>query len=431
MKIVTNVDMLKNQIMNLVGHLLGTEPSNPVEGQEYYNTLTHRKYYYNGTGWIACDAADAAMDGSDIVTAINASESIIDKDNLPADLRNTSGANTGDETVTTLGTKINGATAKTTPIDADMIGIMDSAASNILKKLSWANIKATLKTYFDTVYVPLTRTVNGHALSADVTVTASDVGLGSVTNNAQVKKAASSTNGYIPKWSGTSGDAIVDGYSVETTLSGGSSALPRADAVKTYVDALLGANDAMVFKGTLGSGGTITALPTTYSAGWAYKVITAATYSGKVCEIGDLIIAIVDRAGSGNLDADWTVVQSNIDGAVVGPASATDGNFPLFDGVGGKIIKNSSYSPSSFATAAHNHDGTYPKKYSAAIGNGSDTSFTLTHNLNTRDCVVCIRETSGNYEEVYADMKFPTVNSVTVAFAAAPTFNQYTVTVIG
>lgn len=56
------------------------------------------------------------------------------------------------ETTTTIGALVNGATSKTTPVDADQIGLMDSAASNVLKKLSWANIKATLKTYFDTLY---------------------------------------------------------------------------------------------------------------------------------------------------------------------------------------------------------------------------------------------------------------------------------------
>lgn len=50
------------------------------------------------------------------------------------------------------GNLINAATSKTTPIDADQVGLMDSAADNILKKLSWANIKATLKAYFDTIY---------------------------------------------------------------------------------------------------------------------------------------------------------------------------------------------------------------------------------------------------------------------------------------
>lgn len=59
------------------------------------------------------------------------------------------------ETVTTTGALINGATAKTTPVDADFVGLMDSAASNVLKKLSWANIKATLKAYFDAIYEPL------------------------------------------------------------------------------------------------------------------------------------------------------------------------------------------------------------------------------------------------------------------------------------
>lgn len=56
------------------------------------------------------------------------------------------------ETTTTVGALISGATAKTTPVDADAIGLIDSAASNILKKLTWANVKATLKTYFDTLY---------------------------------------------------------------------------------------------------------------------------------------------------------------------------------------------------------------------------------------------------------------------------------------
>jgi hypothetical protein len=51
-----------------------------------------------------------------------------------------------------VGSSIDGSTAKTTPIDADTIPLIDSAASNVLKKLSWLNIKATLKTYFDTLY---------------------------------------------------------------------------------------------------------------------------------------------------------------------------------------------------------------------------------------------------------------------------------------
>lgn len=58
-------------------------------------------------------------------------------------------------TAANFGSFINGLTGKTTPVDADYVGLMDSAASNVQKKLSWANIKATLLTYFDTKYAPL------------------------------------------------------------------------------------------------------------------------------------------------------------------------------------------------------------------------------------------------------------------------------------
>jgi len=51
-----------------------------------------------------------------------------------------------------LANAIHIATSKTTPVDADEFGGADSAASYSFKKFTWANIKATLKTYFDTLY---------------------------------------------------------------------------------------------------------------------------------------------------------------------------------------------------------------------------------------------------------------------------------------
>lgn len=48
--------------------------------------------------------------------------------------------------------QINGATAETSIADADEVGFVDASASNALKKITWANFKATLKTYFDTLY---------------------------------------------------------------------------------------------------------------------------------------------------------------------------------------------------------------------------------------------------------------------------------------
>lgn len=107
------------------------------------------------------------------------------------------------------------------------------------------------------------------------------------------------------------------------------------------INNLLSANDAMVFKGTLGTGGTITNLPVTHSAGWAFKIITAGTYAGKVCEIGDLIVAIIDRDDEDNADTDWIVLQTNLDGAVIGPAASVDDNVAIFSGTSGKLIADS------------------------------------------------------------------------------------------
>lgn len=52
-------------------------------------------------------------------------------------------------------TRISGFTAITTPADTDVMPLADVSASTS-KKITWANIKATLKTYFDALYAAKT-----------------------------------------------------------------------------------------------------------------------------------------------------------------------------------------------------------------------------------------------------------------------------------
>lgn len=49
---LSNIDLSKNEIQNAVWHKLNAVPSNPKEGQYYYNTNSKRLKYYNGTAWI-------------------------------------------------------------------------------------------------------------------------------------------------------------------------------------------------------------------------------------------------------------------------------------------------------------------------------------------------------------------------------------------
>lgn len=63
---------------------------------------------------------------------------------------------------------IHSLTAKTTPVDADETILIDSAASYDNKKVTWSNIKATLKTYFDTLYATVGSYVPYSGATGDV-----------------------------------------------------------------------------------------------------------------------------------------------------------------------------------------------------------------------------------------------------------------------
>lgn len=72
-----------------------------------------------------------------------------------------------------MASSIVGVAGKATPIDADTIPMIDSADSNKLKELTWANLKATIKTWYDSVTATLTnKTLTSPVLNTGVSGTA-------------------------------------------------------------------------------------------------------------------------------------------------------------------------------------------------------------------------------------------------------------------
>lgn len=70
-------------------------------------------------------------------------------------------------------------------------------------------------------------------------------------------------------------------------------------------------------------------------------------------------------------------------------------------------------------------------KFSTYFGDGVSKVFTITHNLDTMDAVVLIRETAGDRAMVIADVEFISNNTIEITTSNVPTSGQYTVTVIG
>ena len=72
---------------------------------------------------------------------------------------------------------LSGRDAKATIADTDAFLLADSEGENpSLMRVLWSTVKARIKGYLEAVFVPLTRTVNDKALSADIALTADDVG---------------------------------------------------------------------------------------------------------------------------------------------------------------------------------------------------------------------------------------------------------------
>lgn len=336
------IDMTKLEILNLRLQQLASDPSTPIEGLVYWNTVLHAIKAYVGASWIVFGTLDQ-------ITAPANDLSLNSKKitNLLPGVSGTDAVN-----LNQLNSLVTG--LETTP------PARAASTANV-------NIANPGTSTFDTIVL-----ANGDLLLLRAQTAPAENGL-YIFNGSGV---ALTRHPSMDVWAEVPGKMIIveQGAVYDNTIH-----LSTADP-----------------GGTLGvTAVTITMLPLTALVAGAGMFATGNTFD------------IVAAAGSGIV-----VNPDNID---IDPVNGLPINRGGFGGI--------------TAAAAKTNLG-FLTRFALTIGDNAAVSFNVDHNLNTLDVQVSIRRVSDGVD-VEADVTMSTVNRVIVAFAVAPTLNQYRVVVIG
>lgn len=478
-KFLTNIDLNSNELRNGVIHNLATDPGTGVAGQLYFNTVDQVLKIYNGTTsqWEAVGSVEFIGDAvADLLDA-----------GYGVDLTYNDGANS--LTVSNTGVVSLAGTANEVIVSASSGSVTLSLPDNI-----HVDVTGDLTGNADTATsLETARTINlGGSLSgsvsfdgtSDVTITADivadSVALGTDTTGDYVAGASASGAGISVTGSGGEGSTLTIENTGVTSLSGTSnevtvSASAGAITIGLPDDVTIGGNLGVT--GNLTVSGSVTTLNTetllvednlvtlnsnvtgtpTVDAGIEVErgdYTNTSIYWDEsenkwtVDVVGDNADAAVGTAisleGHTHVAADVTdfdtAVDAEIDDYLTGSdsISITSGSIDVtlaasasyLTKVGGLAVDKANLETALVA------DG-FPRKY--ATGNTSLTSsggvctWTVTHNLATKDVTVQVYEVAADYSQVEVDVQHTSTSAVTIKINSASTISAdtYRVVVIG
>jgi len=455
-KFLVSIDLNKNELQNAVIQNLATAPATPLAGQVYYNTSDNQLYIYNGTRWEV--AGNAVLSG---LLASRPSASTVDAGTIyyatdtylfyysdgstwtqtnafgTVTAQTSYGAASGNGSATTYARAdhTHGTPALGTATPNAIAGVTGSAGS----------ASTPSKEDHTHAFTPAADlSMAGFKLTSLATPTAD-------TDAANKGYVDSVAQGLDPKASvvaatttnGTLATAFANGQVVDgVTLATGNRILIKNQTDQTangiYTVNASGAptrstdmDNGSEFPGAFVfvEQGTVNA-----DTGWTCTNNAPVT-------LGSTNITWTQFSGAGTYTANNGVV---LNGSVF--SFAPRAGYGLQTGASGAEVKLATTSglnlSSDLAVGAGNgitvltntvaiDSAVVVSKYNTSIGDGSATSYTVTHNLNTRDVQVTLYDNTAPYAEVIADVQHTTVNTITVLFSVAPTSNQYRVVVQG
>ena len=484
-KFLTALDLGKNELQNARIQNLATDPASPVAGQVYFNTVANEMRIYNGTVFEAIGlngvTADAAelniLDGATLTTTelnyVDGVTSAIQTQlDTKAPLANptftgtvtldtgvnlvfegttanafeatlTAGDPTADRTITLpdLTTTLVGQDTTDTltnkTLTSPVVSGLTLSDSSIVVEGATADAYETTLSFVDptadrTIYVPnadgtLARVENK---LHDFAVATASVDLNSqkITNLATPTDPTDAANkGYV--------DAAVVGIDWKASVRAATTAAVTLATAFENGDTLdgvtLATGNRVLVKDQ--ADGTENGIYTVNASG----APTRATDADTSAEITASFAVFVEE-GTVNADSGW--VLTNNGAVTVGTTALT---FTQFTGLGQvtagagltKAANTLDVGAGTGITVNANDvaidTAVVVRKYAVSLGDGSATSYTITHNLGTRDVTVALYEVASPYAEVLADIEHTTTNTITVKFSVAPTTDQYRVAVQG
>ena len=423
-KFLVSVDLNKNELLNARIQNLGAAPSNPVSGQIYYNTGTNVLYFYNGTEWTPASGSTEVI--QDLIGS-----SVIAGTALTSTYDDTEGTTTLklNDTAVTAGSY--GSTTAIPTFTVDAQGRLTAAGTvNVATNLSVAGDSGTdtVDLLTDTLTVAGGEGIDVAVTNNTITVSAEDasytnkgVASFSETDFTVTAGAVSLNKDPVITLSGdVTGSATMTNLgdvTISTTIEPNSVAL-GTDTTGSYVSTIAGTTGEITVSGSGSESAAVTiGLPDDVTIAGDLTINGNLDVQGSINSISTTEVNIVDNK---------VVLNTNVTGA-----PSTDAGLKVNRGTSAdvELLWNETADQWTLTNDGTNyHEIT--RKYKTTL-NTSATSYTLTHNLGTKDVVTSIYEVAAPYAEILADVEHTSDSDVTIKFAVAPASGEYRVVVIG
>jgi hypothetical protein len=382
MKLLTNIDLNKNELQSALVHKLSAAPSSPVEGQLYHNTTDHHLYFRTDSGWF------------DVTNALTLAGTAAASYSLLASPTFTGTPLAPTAAVNTNTTQI----ASTAFVVAE---IASRLASNDAMLYKGAIDASTNPNYpaadaGDTYRISVAGKIGG---ASGPNVEVGDLIISHVDGSVTGNHATVGANWDIIQ-TNIDGAVTIDGTQTLTNKTINLTSNTLSGTTAQFNTALSDGDFATLAGSETLSSKTLTT-PTIASFVNATHNHEAASGGGTLAEAA---LALTD------------ITTNNA-------TTARHGFLPKLSNSATEFLNGTG----TFSTPA----GSGVAKFAQQIGDNSAVSFVITHNLGSRSIVYSVAETATPWATVIADVEFTSTNTATVRFAVAPTTNQYNVTFLG